>query len=124
MEIHGIQWNSLKSIEIYRNPSGIYEIHGNPLKSIESIEIYPNPLPNNQVYIDFSFKNITIIEIILYDLTGKKVQYVMNETLSAGAHNLSKVINKISAGVYLLRVNVTDISKKITVSKTKRFIKL
>ena len=87
-------------------------------------EIYPNPLPKNQINLSFSTKNRSIIEVLLYDITGKKIQSIMNETLDTGAYNLSKIITDVTSGAYLIKVNVKDTKGNLKASKTEKFIKL
>ncbi|MBK9524977.1 MAG: T9SS type A sorting domain-containing protein [Bacteroidetes bacterium] len=60
------------------------------------------------------------VEIVVYDLFGREVTTIVNETQSAGSHSIYKTLSTLVSGVYLctLKVNgVSGITEKFIVSR-------
>ena len=83
------------------------EIHlkGNPLSDDSSIEIIT--------------RRNAVFRIEIFDVTGRKVQHIFNNTLTEGIHeiSLSNTYSQLPEGIYLLHVNSGKINHVI------RFIK-
>lgn len=90
---------------------------GNPGKYTLS-QNYPNPF-NPVTKIDFTLPMNSKVKIIVYDITGKVISTLVNETKSAGFHTLEFNASNLSSGVYFYMMtaeNFKDI-KKLTVIK-------
>ncbi len=65
--------------------------------------IYPNPL-KNQFILPLTLQKSSRITAEIYDITGKKVRVVMDQTLPQGHHNRQLNVNGLTPGSYLLKV--------------------
>lgn len=82
-----------------------------------SYRIYPNPL-SDLLNIYFSLKENAVVEISIYDLTGKQVAEVMSDSKQAGDYNISFPVNeKLRSGVYMMysKVGASSYISKIIV---------
>jgi hypothetical protein len=90
---------------------------GNPGKFTLS-QNYPNPF-NPVTKIDFSLPMNSKVNIVVYDITGKVISTLVNDTKSAGFHTVEFNASNLSSGVYFYMMtadNFKDI-KKLTVIK-------
>lgn len=67
---------------------------------------YPNPF-NPETRIRFALPNTSEIKIKVYDILGKEIQEIINETCLSGEYEISwngtdKLDNKVPSGVYLI----------------------
>lgn len=80
------------------------------------LDIYPNPY-QGRVNIEYNLSKNSMVNISVFDLTGKLVQVVVNETENAGTkrHFFSASELGMPAGAYIvkLRVDKNEISRKI-----------
>ena len=74
---------------------------------------YPNPF-NPNVKIPFQLLNETHVELNIYDLKGQKVVTLINESLLAGAHEVSWNASSYASGVYLFTL---ESNGKLTTNK-------
>ena len=63
---------------------------------------YPNPF-SDKTTIAFTLTKENNVRIELYDLTGKRVKVVCNQTYSAGDHEITLYRGSMQSGMYLLR---------------------
>jgi PKD repeat protein len=86
---------------------------------ISSLSIYPNPNDGNFM-LNVTLNKATSMQISLFDITGKLVQQLFNETLVAGQHQLDMTTTtiKIAQGVYHLVIQTENgmISKKLVIN--------
>ena len=68
---------------------------------------YPNPF-NPFTKINFSLAEKTYVKIILYDVTGKEIKYIVNDTMDAGYHSVQFNSENLSSGVYLYRMTTSS----------------
>ena len=103
------------------------EIAGNNTEStvIEySINNYPNPF-NPSTKIDYSVKEDGFVSIRVYNLLGKEIAALVNETKSKGYYSAEFSVGSfgnaaaLPSGVYIYTINVNDYfaAKKIILSK-------
>ena len=79
---------------------------------------YPNPF-NPITFIRYSLPEVTDVKIVVYNVLGQKVATLVDQSMSAGYHNISwSGLNQggapVSSGVYLYRIeteNFTDVKK-------------
>ena len=71
---------------------------------------YPNPF-NPRTTIRFSLAGEKRVRLELFDLTGRRVARLMDDTLPAGSHSLVYTPRELSSGVYMLRMQADDFSE-------------
>ncbi|MFK5855645.1 MAG: T9SS type A sorting domain-containing protein [Bacteroidota bacterium] len=81
------------------------------------VVIYPNPASGNTtISVNLEKEATVVIDVI--SITGKVVQTVLNLQLPVGQSNTSMNVDKLSAGIYYIRINVgssSSITKKLIV---------
>jgi hypothetical protein len=75
----------------------------------ENIKIYPNPIINNLI---IESANNKLITIRIYSLNGEEVFY--NDLHSL---NNKLDISSLSSGLYILKINMNNVSRKIRIIK-------
>ena len=82
------------------------------------LSAYPNPF-NPNLRIPFELKSQTHVELNIYDLRGQKVETLINESLLAGAHEVSWNASSYASGVYVctLESNGKLTTKKVVLIK-------
>jgi hypothetical protein len=76
---------------------------------------YPNPF-NPATTIRFSLASASPANVTVYDITGREVATLINQSLPAGVHELDFQADNLPAGVYLYRLTTasfTDTKKMI-----------
>lgn len=84
--------------------------------------VYPNPF-NPQTTVDFSLAEPTLVDLAVYDLTGRKVATLKRESMTAGHHRMvwrgkDDSGRQVASGMYLVRLragSVTDMKKVMLV---------
>jgi photosystem II stability/assembly factor-like uncharacterized protein len=84
---------------------------------------YPNPF-NPRTVIDYELRNTSYVRLIVYDITGREVQKLVDQKQSAGEYEVDFMGKFVSSGVYLYRMLVTDEKGNATFSDTKKMILL
>lgn len=89
------------------------------------VEVYPNPLTEaNKMNISFNFDTSLTIQVELYNLSGQKIETLVNQSFDAGTNNLLLQPVNASTGMYLLQINAKDNLGNIKASKIEKFMKL
>jgi predicted outer membrane repeat protein len=70
---------------------------------MEILSISPNPF-NSSTSINYSIPAMDRIKISIFDINGRLIETLVNETLSAGIYNVVWDASMVSAGVYLLSI--------------------
>ncbi|MEP7129145.1 MAG: choice-of-anchor V domain-containing protein [Chitinophagales bacterium] len=86
----------------------------NELAEINSLNVFPNPATDH-VIITYYLNQQQPVIISLYDLAGKRISQLTNETQQAGTYNLSYSLDKIESGLYVVRLETGNqsLSRKI-----------
>jgi len=71
---------------------------------------YPNPF-NPTTKINYELTDDGIVNIKLYDLSGKEIRTILNEAKTAGYYSLEFNAEGLSSGVYIYRMEVDGILK-------------
>jgi hypothetical protein len=78
---------------------------------------YPNPF-NPSTTIKFSLPKSSLIKLIIYDVTGKEVQTLVNEKLEAGRYEKTFNASGLSSGLYLYKIEAegfSDVRKMVLI---------
>ncbi len=75
---------------------------------------YPNPF-NPETTVRYSLPQAGVVELKLYDITGREVMSLVNEWQSAGAHSVKVDGRNLASGVYVYTLTAGDyrVSKKM-----------
>ncbi len=97
-------------------------------KNFSLYQNFPNPF-NNSTKIIFTLASKSNIEITIYDLHGKIVNRLINDTLEQGNHSLiwdgtTNSGKQVSSGIYFYQLKVKDSFSKNTYSQVKKLIYL
>jgi photosystem II stability/assembly factor-like uncharacterized protein len=82
---------------------------------------YPNPF-NPRTVIIYELRNTSYVRLIVYDITGREVQRLVDQKQAAGEYEVDFMGKFVSSGVYLYRMQVTDEKGNATFSDTKKMI--
>ena len=104
----------------YHNLSGTVNITV-PTK-FELMQNYPNPF-NPVTKIGFSIPEDGKIKLSVYDITGKEVSILANETKVAGYYTMQFNGERLSSGVYFYRLDFSGISGSSTQVKRMVLVK-
>ena len=79
---------------------------------------YPNPF-NPATTIRFSVPKSAKVEIAVFDVLGRKVKELFNDTTPAGSFELKFYAEDLASGLYIYRLKTNDfsISKKMILMK-------
>ncbi|MES2728375.1 MAG: T9SS type A sorting domain-containing protein [Bacteroidota bacterium] len=79
-------------------------------------KVYPNPF-KNQFTIPFNLEKATIVNAILYDVTGKEITTVMDQYFTAGSHTQPVAISNLTTGSYFLKITTENntVTQKLVV---------
>ena len=70
---------------------------------------YPNPF-NEATVIPFELPAESEVVIEIFDILGRKVMVLLDETRQAGRHDVRFSASGLSGGVYLVRMQISDLS--------------
>ncbi len=90
--------------------------------TFEKNRVWPNPITNEMPFANFSFDapEAGNYKIVLYDITGKALETVFENSLLSGKHNITFATTRYPSGQYIIRCILTDKSK----SWTEKWIKI
>ncbi len=86
--------------------TGINPVEKSPLQFNLS-QNYPNPF-NPVTKIEYSIPKTAKVEIIVFDILGREVAKLVNETKKAGKHEVIFDASKYSSGLYFYRLKAGD----------------
>jgi hypothetical protein len=66
--------------------------------------IYPNPF-NPSTNISYSVPDYSHISISVYDIQGKEIEKIVNESKESGNYNITWSPNSLPSGVYFVKMN-------------------
>ena len=78
---------------------------------------YPNPF-NPTTNIKFSIPKTGNVKLVIYDITGREIETLINENLTAGTYKTDFDASALSSGVYfykLIAENFSDVKKMILI---------
>jgi hypothetical protein len=79
---------------------------------------YPNPF-NPSTKIDYELPSDGRVSIVLYDLSGKEVETMLNESRTAGYYSLNFNAGNLSSGIYFYKITANNftMTKKMMLVK-------
>ncbi len=84
---------------------------GNPLTLLpdkyELSQNYPNPF-NPATKINFSLPKQSFVTFRVFDITGREISKLVNQTLGAGYHTVDFIASEFASGVYFYRIEASD----------------
>jgi len=108
---------SLSSVDIHENESGISEsvlvsVSLNVIDNLMPTEYalmsaYPNPF-NPVTNITYGLPEHVNVQIVVYDLSGKQVETLINEFQTPGYYSVNWDADNLPSGVYLIRMDSGD----------------
>ncbi|MEO8666291.1 MAG: YCF48-related protein [Ignavibacteria bacterium] len=113
-----------------RGPVGINLVSNEIPNSIKLFQNYPNPFnPATRIKFDLSTDSDNgeqQVKLIVYDVTGKNVEELINEKLLPGSYEVNFIGNSYPSGIYFYKliVNGYDSNEKNIFINTKRMILL
>ena len=80
--------------------------------------VYPNPF-NPSATVRFDVPEVSRVELQVYDVTGKLVETLLNERMTAGQHQYTWQPQELATGTYFLRLITTNqtFTQKVTYVK-------
>jgi len=81
-------------------------------------DAYPNPF-NPVTNISFALPTESAVRIQIYDITGRRVALVMDQTLNAGYHQIVWDASRLASGVYIVQMHAASYraTAKVTLVK-------
>jgi hypothetical protein len=120
MEMTACNFNSGAIIEDYScefplegyNCDGIeLSIEGSLSPNNYSLSIYPNPF-NPTAKISFFIPQFRSATITVYDITGRRLETLINTNLNPGNHSLDWNASNYPSGVYFIRMDSGEFTQK------------
>lgn len=71
---------------------------------------YPNPY-NPLTIIRYGLPNNNFVKLEVFDLLGRKLETLVNETKTKGVHNVAFDASRYSSGIYFYKIEAGDYSK-------------
>ena len=93
------------------NPITGTENNSNTIPGTYSLEQnYPNPF-NPTTNIKFSIAKLSFVKIVVFDILGREVQTLINESMNVGSYEVSFDGSKLFSGLYFYKITAGDISQ-------------
>jgi endo-1,4-beta-D-glucanase Y len=98
-------------------PSGIEEPKSQP-GGLYLAQNYPNPF-DEVTTIEYSISSAGFVRLAIYDIMGREVKKLVEESISAGEHTAHVNMQNLSSGVYIYRLEAegNSIQKKMILLK-------
>jgi hypothetical protein len=86
--------------------------------SLDLYQNYPNPF-NPSTIISFSVPSAQRVELIVYDILGRKVSTLFNSVAPAGVTSVNFKADNLASGMYIytVKTNTSSLSKKLLLLK-------
>lgn len=108
-------WSAVWNFRV--NPTGIYQFSSEIPKEFKLYNNYPNPF-NPSTKIRFDIPKNSNVRITIYEISGRQIENLINENLSAGSYELTWIAYNLSSGVYFYRIeseNFTNVKRMLLV---------
>ena len=103
---------------VKNNPVSVKTEPVQTANSFNLYENYPNPF-NPSTTIKFSIEKTSMVKLIIYDVMGRELKTLINQTLNPGVHSVVFEGNGLSSGIYffVLTSGSQSLSKKMILLK-------
>ena len=91
-------------------------------KEFKLFQNHPNPF-NPNTKIKFQLTKRSYAEITIYDITGRRIQKLLNDELNAGEYEIDFNASGLSSGTYFYKLTVTTGKEEFTETKKMILIK-
>lgn len=118
-QVNGDIWNWAPSKRInVKSSIGITPISSNVPSNYNLSQNYPNPF-NPVTKINFEIPKQGFVTLRIFDLLGREVKTLVNETATAGSYSVDFNATEFSSGVYFYKLTVNDFvdTKRMTLIK-------
>ncbi|KAA3658477.1 MAG: T9SS C-terminal target domain-containing protein, partial [Calditrichaeota bacterium] len=85
----------------------------------ELFQNYPNPF-NPSTYISYAIPKSGLVQLKVFDINGKEIQTLVNESQNAGSHQVTFNGSPFSSGVYFYQL---QFGKEVVVKKKMLYVK-
>lgn len=92
-------------------------------KKFELSQNYPNPF-NPSTKINFSLPTESKVKLLVYNTLGELITTLVDETKSAGVHQLEWNASNLASGVYLYRINTESVKDAEQFNAVKKMVLL
>jgi hypothetical protein len=82
------------------------------LTSDVSLRLFPNPVEGN-AFIEFTIPNAERVKVDIYDVTGRIIQSLSDQSYTEGVHQLTVSSSGWRSGVYFVSVRTDSFSKRV-----------
>ncbi len=89
--------------------TGIYQVDPKLPTDFALAGNYPNPF-NPVTTIEFQLPNASEVEVSIYDVTGKRIETLVNERLDGGVYKVAWNASSMPSGVYFARMTAGEFS--------------
>lgn len=89
------------------NYVSVKDYEANNISNFSLEQNYPNPF-NPITRINYSIKEEGLVEIILYDILGNKLEIILQERKTVGKYSIDYDASRFSSGIYFYRLQVND----------------
>jgi len=106
-------WN----LDLNPTPTSVTPISAKVPKDYALSQNYPNPF-NPVTNIKFQIPSAKFVKLVVYDILGKEVEILVNETKSAGTYLVSFDASELSSGIYFYKLitnDFTDVKKMVLI---------
>ncbi len=100
------------------DPSGGIEEPGSLPEGLSLAQNYPNPF-DAVTTIEYSISSVGFVRLAVYDLAGREVKTLVEESMPAGKHTVNVDLKDLCSGVYIYRLETggMSIQKKMILLK-------
>ncbi|MGE5458514.1 MAG: T9SS type A sorting domain-containing protein [Methanococcaceae archaeon] len=85
------------------NPTGVND-NGTIAKSYNLLQNYPNPF-NPSTTINYTLEKPGMVTLRVYDVLGRLVSTLVNQSQSAGSHSVNFNASNLSSGIYFYKID-------------------
>ena len=99
--------------KLYKNSSYINTSNEEALSvpsNYELLQNYPNPF-NPSTVISYSLPEVAVVRLRVYDMMGRQVASLVNESMPAGEHRVTFDAAGLSSGMYIYRLDAGTFSQ-------------
>jgi len=102
-------WSSFSEVRTFDIITSVEEGHQLPTEfSLE--QNFPNPY-NPATTIQYSVKERSPVELVLYDVLGREIEVLVKEEQNAGYYKIDFNAGKLASGIYFYRLQASSFIK-------------